>query len=499
MTDDAIKTLVIVGGGTAGWMAAASLAQAFERCPLEITLVESRQIGTVGVGEATIPTIRRFYQRLGMSDREVMKATGATCKLGIEFQDWSAPGQSFFHPFGLFGQKVRGVDFHHYWLRLRKAGLAKEIGDYSLPVLLAREGKFSMPPERPDSELALFDWALHLDATKFADLMKCYALSKGVAHIDGIVESVDVRASDGFIDRLFLKDGRQVVGELFIDCSGFKGLLIEETLKTGYENWQEWLKCDSACVAASEPSKNPKPYTVSKAHQAGWQWEIPLQSRTGNGHVYASEYISDDEAASVLLKNMRGRVLGDPRKLSFVPGRRKKAWNKNCIALGLAAGFLEPLESTSIALIETGIEKIKLLFPNRTFKESLTDEFNEMTKLEYERVRDFIILHYHATKREDSSLWAYCKTMNVPTTLKSKIDLFRDRGHLLKYRWEIFQDPSWLAIYFGYGICPDHYHPLADHYELDYLRASLVEINKSLLASSASASTHDTFVQTLCG
>lgn len=497
MTDDAIKKLVIVGGGTAGWMAAASLAQAFEQCPLEITLVESTQIGTVGVGEATIPTIRRFYQRLGMSDREVMKATDATCKLGIEFQDWSALGQSFFHPFGLFGQKVRGLDFHHYWLRLRKAGLANEIGDYSLPVLLAREGKFSMPPERPDSQLALFDWALHLDAAQFAALLKSYALSKGVTHIDGIVDSVDVRTSDGFIDSLLLQDGRRISGELFIDCSGFKGLLIEETLKTGYENWQEWLKCDSAYAAASEPCEEPMPYTVSKAHQAGWQWEIPLRTRTGNGHVYASEYISDDEAASVLVNNMRGEPMSDPRKLSFTPGRRKKAWNKNCIALGLAAGFLEPLESTSIALIETGIEKIKLLFPDRNFKETLTDEFNEMTKLEYERVRDFIILHYKATKREDSPLWAHCRMMEVPSTLKTKMALFRDRGHLLKYRWEIFQDPSWLAIYFGYGIYPELYHPLVDHYELDYLRASLVEINKSLLASAESAPKHNKFIQGL--
>lgn len=495
MTDSDIKHVVIVGGGTAGWMAAAKLAQAFESVPLNITLIESSTIGTVGVGEATIPTIRRFYGGLGFDDDTMLRRTDGTCKLGIEFRGWSREGDSFFHPFSLYGQKSRGIDFHHYWAWLYKQGLAEEIGAYSLGVELARTGKFSPPPSGPSPSYAAFDWALHLDASKFAEVLKRYSRDKGVTHIESTVGAVKVRDSDGNIESLTLSEGNVIFGDLFIDCSGFRGLLIEQALKTGYESWQDWLKCDSAWVVPSEVDSKPTPYTVATAQKAGWQWRIPLRTRTGNGHVYSSQYMSDDEAVSVLTRNLEAAPLSEPRYLSFTPGRRKKAWNKNCIALGLAAGFLEPLESTSIALIETALERLILLFPDRTFQDSLRDEFNEMTQLEYERVRDFVILHYHASQRTDSAFWKDVTREDIPDTLGTKIRAFRERGHLIKYRWEIFQDPSWLSVYAGMRILPERSHPLARQYDLDFLKASFSEIRKSIQQSAENALPHRDFLK----
>ncbi|OYX89020.1 MAG: tryptophan halogenase, partial [Caulobacter sp. 35-67-4] len=322
-------------------MAAASLQRHFQGSPLKITLIESSEIGTIGVGEATIPTIRNFYQNLGLSDLDVMRATGATCKLGIRFNDWLKPGSSFLHPFGLFGQDLRGVPFHHYWLRLKALGDESEIGEYSLGASLDKGGKFTQPSRNPPSSLSVFDWAL------------------GVKRIDARITRVNLRPEDGFIASVDLDTGATVEGELFIDCSGFRGLLIEEALHTGYEDWSPWLLCDRALAVQSEGSGEPPPYTDVSAQTAGWRWRIPLQHRYGNGYVYSSRHISDDDAMAELKGAVPDPLLHEPRQIRFTPGRRLKAWNKNCVALGLAAGFLEPLESTSIALIETGIEKIK--------------------------------------------------------------------------------------------------------------------------------------------
>lgn len=498
MAHEPVKEVVIVGGGTAGWMTAASLANAFEKIPINITLVESSEIGTVGVGEATIPTIRRFYQSLGLQDYDVMRVTQATCKLGIEFQDWHKQGHSFIHPFGLYGQTVRNVPFHHYWTKLRRAGSEVDIADYCMPINLAKQCKFSPPAPNPPTPLGIFDWALHLDAALFAQLLKEYSVAKGVENIDAKIEQVNLRKTDGFIESLTLDSGGKVTGDLFIDCSGFKGLLIEEALKTGYEDWSHWLKCDSAYVVQTASEGNPAPYTRAKAQKAGWQWRIPLQHREGNGHVFASGYLSDDEAAAILLRDAVGSPLGEPRKLTFTAGRRKQAWNKNCIALGLAAGFLEPLESTSIALIETGIEKILMLFPDQSFKQSVVDEFNEMTRLEYERVRDFIILHYKATQRDDTPFWGDCRELDVPEPLAHKMRLFKDRGHLVKYRWEIFQSPSWIAIYAGYNMIPDAYDSRADYYNDEFLQASFDNIARSIRAGVEAAPTHAEFLARHC-
>jgi tryptophan halogenase len=501
MQDRRIRDIVIVGGGTAGWMAAASLKHHFGAAPINITLIESSEIGTIGVGEATIPTIRRFYQSMGLSDVDVLRATGGTCKLGIRFNDWLRPGSSFIHPFGLYGQDLKGVSFHHYWMRLRGQGQDVPLGDYSLGASLAAGGKFTTPSRNPPSALSVFDWALHFDASLFAKLMRQVAEQAGVRRIDAKIVKTNLRGEDGFIESVNLDTGATVAGDLFIDCSGFRGLLIEEALHTGYEDWSQWLLCDSALAVQSEGKGTPPPYTDVTARPAGWQWRIPLQHRYGNGYVYSSRHTSDEDARKVLTASLDERLLHEPRKIGFKPGRRLKAWNKNCIALGLASGFLEPLESTSIALIETGIEKIKQLFPNRDFDPLVVDEFNEMSRLEMERVRDFIILHYKLNQRPDSSegdptgFWTHCREMSVPETLQKKMDLWRAQGHFIRYRWEMFSQPSWLAIYAGFEALPDTYDISVDGLDGAQLSDALAEMRKAVAETVAAARTHGEFIE----
>lgn len=497
MQQNSIQSLVIVGGGTAGWMTAASLQQHFKN-RVNITLIESSEIGTIGVGEATIPTIRRFYYDLGMNDLDVMRATNATCKLGIQFNDWHQPGSSFIHPFGLFGQDVKGIGFHHFWLKLKQQNAASALGDYSLGVTLAQNNKFNIPARNPASTLSMFDWALHFDASLFAAHMRSFAVEHGVTRIDAVINQVNLREVDGFIESLTLASGEKIDGDLFIDCSGFRGLLIEEALHTGYEDWSHWLLCDGAFAVQSETTATPAPYTKVTAQVAGWQWKIPLQHRDGNGHVFSSRFMDDEQARTILLNNITGKLLTEPRKIAFTPGRRKQAWTKNCIALGLASGFLEPLESTSIALVETGIEKIKMLFPDKSFQQSIIDEFNEMTALEYERVRDFIILHYKLSKRTDSEFWRYCSAMEIPDTLQTKMDLFKARGHFVRYRWEMFQTPSWLAIYSGFNYLPDTYDIAVDTFDESYLVKSLHDMKASIKALVDDSLTHADFIAQFC-
>ncbi|MCG8370393.1 MAG: tryptophan 7-halogenase [Proteobacteria bacterium] len=478
-------------------MTAASLARHFRNSGLRITLVESSAIGTIGVGEATIPSIRRFYRDLGIADEDVMKATQATCKLAIRFDGWRRPGAGFYHPFGLFGHDVRGIGFHHFWLKMNALGLGADLPQYSLGVQLADAGRFTMPAPNPASPLSIFDWALHFDAGLFARLMKDVALANGVEAVDGLIEEVGLRGEDGFIESVKLADARILEGDLFIDCSGFRGLLIEGALETGYEDWSDWLFCDRAVALQTghdDDGANPPPYTRSIAHAAGWQWKIPLRHRQGNGYVFSSGHVSDDDALQTLFQNVSGPARTDPAFIPFRPGRRKLAWHRNCIALGLAAGFLEPLESTSIALIETGIEKIKLLFPDKSFDRGSIDEFNEMTALEYERVRDFIILHYKLNGRAGEPFWDACRELEVPDSLARKMALFRNRGHLVKYRWEIFQAPSWIAIYHGLGYLPLRYDPAVDSYEVDYLERVFAEMEASVRDAVESVPAHGGFL-----
>jgi tryptophan halogenase len=494
MSDQRIRKLVIVGGGTAGWMAAARLQRHLSGTPLEITLIESSEIGTVGVGEATIPTIRGFYQSLGLQDLDVIRATQATCKLGIRFNDWLRPGSSFIHPFGLFGQELNGVGFHHYWMRLRNAGKVSEIGDYSLGATLAKSGRFTIPSRNPPSTLSIFDWALHFDASLFAQLMRRTAEAGGVRRVDAKITKVNLRAGDGFIASLDLDTGESVEGELFVDCSGFRGLLIEEALQTGYEDWSRWLFCDRAFAVQSERAGAPMPYTDVTAESAGWRWKIPLQHRDGNGHVFSSRYIDENDAGEALVRNVEGKLLHEPRLLRFTPGRRLKAWNKNCVALGLASGFLEPLESTSIALIETGIEKLRQLFPDRDFDPAVVDEFNDWSRREMERTRDFIILHYKLNQRGDSAFWREAAGMEVPDSLRHKMQLWRARGHFVRYRWEMFQPASWLAIYAGFDCLPQQWDGAVDAIDLEQLARALEEMRRGVRQAVDSAPSHQSFL-----
>lgn len=492
-----INHIVIVGGGTSGWMTAAALAHQFRATSVEITLVESSQIGTIGVGEATIPTLRRFYQQLGLTDLEVLKNSAATCKLGIEFIDWFKKGTSFIHPFGIYGQSTPEVDFHHYWMKAKEYGDSSKLQQYSLGVQLAKNNKFMLPAQSPESQLEIFDWALHFDSALFAQLMQSKAISNGVNHIDGKIQKVTTEA-DQAIRSLVLTCGKELLGDLYVDCSGFNALLIQNAQKTGYQDWSEWLFCDSAVAVQSEYSKNPLARTQSVAHEAGWQWKIPLQHRQGNGHVYSSQYIDKTNATETLLNHIDGSVLHEPRHFSFTPGRANKAWNQNCVAIGLSAGFLEPLESTSIALVQTAIEKLTALTKDGYFSDQIVDKFNDATIHEYERVRDFIILHYKLNQREDSNFWQDCQKMAIPDSLQEKLNYYLNTGNIQRLNWEIFGKDSWLAILDGFEVYPAAYDQKTNNMKQQYLIDNLAYMKRRISKTVDSAKNHGEFLKQYC-
>ncbi|WP_222927027.1 tryptophan halogenase family protein [Sphingomonas gilva] len=492
-----IRSLVIVGGGTAGWMAAAALAKHFHGSGLAITLVESSEIGTIGVGEATIPTIRRFYAKLGLTDEAVMRETGATAKLGILFQDWRRVGEGFIHPFGLYGQDHGDIGFHHLWLQARAAGDDTPISAYSLGAMLAEKHRMALPQVNPPTPLATFDWALHLDASLFAQYLRRYAEASGVTRIDAKVAQVEP-GERGAIAAVRLDDGRRIEGDFFIDCTGFRSLLLGEALEVGFEDWSEWLPCDAAIAVQTENAlDDPPPYTRAHAKSAGWQWRIPLRHRAGNGIVYSRKLMSEDEATATLLSDLPGKPLIEPRAIPFRSGRRTRAWAGNCVALGLAAGFLEPLESTSIALIETGIERLKELFPDRRLNPALAEEFNDATAREMERVRDFIILHYKLTRRDDTAFWRHCAAMPVPDTLRRKIELWDARGEFIRYRWEMFHPASWLAMYTGFDRIPEGANRALDGIDRAKVSAAMKRMRESVANTVAATPSHRQFLETL--
>ena len=498
MTDHprSLRSIVIVGGGSAGWMAAAALSRALQK-GCSITLIESDEIGTVGVGEATIPPIQTFNQMLGLDEADFLKRTQGTFKLGIEFVDWARLGQRYFHPFGPHGHQFDLSPQHQYWLRSRHQPGAAGLDEHSLAWAAASRGRFDKPSRDPRTVQSTYDFAYHFDAGLYARYLREVCESRGVQRVEGKIATVDQRAADGFIDKVRLADGREFAGDLFIDCSGFRGLLIEEALHTGYEDWTHWLPCDRAFALPCASVAPLTPYTRSTARSAGWQWRIPLQHRTGNGYVYASPFISDDEAATTLLANLDGAALASPRPLRFTTGRRKLFWNKNVVALGLASGFMEPLESTSLHLVQSGLSRLLALFPDRDFDPLVTAEFNRIAINECERIRDFIILHYKLTSRDDSELWRYCAAMRVPEPLQYKIDHFKRYGRLVTEGMELFGPASWLAVQVGQLNWPERHDPIIDLRNVDG-DAILARMRQAMVQAAEAMPTHEAYIQRHC-
>jgi len=495
-----IRSVVIVGGGTSGWMCAAALSRLIAHAGVSVTLIESEEIGTVGVGEATIPSLLQFNAMLGLDENDFLRNTQGTFKLGIEFVDWSRVGARYFHPFGTFGVDVQAMKFHQLWLKLAQLGEsdAGDLGDFNLCTVAARLARFARPGGDRNSVLSSLRYAFHFDAGLYARYLRTYSEGRGVVRIEGKIVEVRCRPENGFIDSLLLADSRTVNGELFIDCSGFRGLLIEQTLQAGFESWSHWLPCNRAVAVPCASSGTLLPYTRSTADTAGWRWRIPLQHRIGNGYVYCSDFISDEAAQDQLLSNLDGAPLAAPRVLKFAAGRRKKFWDRNCVAIGLAGGFIEPLESTSIHLGQAGIAKLLALFPDRGFSQVEIDAYNQATALEYERVRDFIILHYKATERDDTAFWRRCRDMDVPESLRQKLQLFRSKGRVLRWQEDLFTEDSWIAVMLGQGVVPTGYDPLVDSLTIENVRRFVRHIREVVAKTAHAMPAHDAFIERNC-
>jgi len=495
--DRRIRRIVIVGGGSAGWMAAAALADATQG-GCAISLVESDEIGTVGVGEATIPPIQRFNQSLGIAEADFVKATQGSFKLGIEFVNWGAMGARYFHPFGRYGVDFDPIPLHQHWLKARAEGAKEAIDDYSMAWGAAKAGRFSPPARDPRMIQSTLDYAYHFDAGLYAQFLRRYAEARGVLRVEGKIVDVGVNGESGFVTHVLTERGETVEGDFFVDCSGFRGLLIEQTLKAGYEDWRHLLPCDRAVAVPCGRAGEFTPYTRSTAREAGWQWRIPLQHRTGNGYVFCSEFLSEDEAASVLLANLDAPALAEPRPLRFVTGRRKEFWKKNVVAVGLASGFMEPLESTSIHLIQTAITRLIALFPDRDCDTLGVAEYNRLTGIEFERIRDFLVLHYKATVRDDTPLWRYCREMEIPESLAYKIAQFRKGGRIVAETTELFQNPSWLAVYIGQGVMPETYEPLLDIRPPGEAGKRLASLRRVIGEAAAAMPSHAAYIAQTC-
>lgn len=491
MDNPKVKRVVIAGGGTSGWLAAAALSKKLGEI-IEITLIESEAIGTIGVGEATIPPMRTFHKLLGIDEQEFMRATAATFKLGIKFENWGALDDSYIHSFGQTGKETWLAGFHNFWLHGQARDLALPFSEYCLELQAAKAGKFATSPQ------SSINYAYHLDAGNYATYLRSFCRDLGLNHIEGKIVNVAQNPDNGFITALTLDSGEVIEGDLFIDCTGFRGVLIEQTLHTGYEDWSHWLPCDSAVAVQTQSVAPAAPYTRSIAHESGWQWRIPLQHRVGNGLVYCSKYMTDEDARALLLDNIQGETINEPRVIKYRTGRRRMGWNKNCIALGLSSGFVEPLESTSIHLLMMGVTRLMQLFPFSGIHESVAEEYNEQARVELEKIRDFIVLHYYATARDDSPFWRHCKSMSIPDSLRHRIDLFRETGRVFQSEGELFRVDSWTQVMMGQGIMPKEYHPMATMMSDQELKGLLDNISSGIQDAVARMPTHEQFIEQYC-
>ena len=496
MENNNIRHIVIVGGGTAGWMSAAALIIGTQNC--KITLIESEQIGTVGVGEASIPPIVEFNNLLGIDADEMLRATQGTFKLGIEFINWGRIGDSYMHPFGVFGRTILNVSFWHYWKKARDLGLSPGLDAYSLNWLAAKQNRFLRAGNVPNSPLSKVPHAYHFDAGLYARFLRKFSTELGVNRIEGLLEQVFQDPESGFITGIKLQDSKLINGDFFLDCTGFRGLLIEQCLGTGYEDWTHYLPCNSAQAVPTEAISEKHPYTKSIAHSIGWQWRIPLQHRTGNGIVYSTEFASDEQAQETLLSNLPSAALTDPRPLRFVTGKRKQSWNKNCLAIGLSSGFMEPLESTSIHLIQSTIMRFLSLFPRRDNFDAEMNRFNNAMDRELRTVRDFLILHYKATERNDSELWNYCRNMAIPDSLQEKLELYRSGSWLERDNQELFGVDSWLSVLDGQHVQAESYSPLVDTLPTDKLESILRETRGVIAQCATAMPPHEDFIRKHC-
>ena len=485
-----IKKVVIAGGGTAGWVAAAALSKRLKGL-IEVVLIESEEIGTVGVGESTVPPVQLFHNLLGIDEQEFMKATDATFKLAISFENWGQTGDQYFHPFGVTGKGSFLTDFQHYYLHGLKQGVDAPFGDYCYELQAAKLHKFGK------TEKSVINYAYHLDAGRYARFLRKFSEDLGAVRIEGKIAQVQQHVN-GDIRSLVLESGQEITGDLFIDCTGFRALLIEQTLNTGYERWDHWLPCNKAVVVQTESAATVPPYTRAMAHDSGWQWRIPLQHRVGNGLVYASDYLSDEKAKQRLLDGLEAPALFEPRVLSYQTGRRKKLWNKNCVAIGLSSGFIEPLESTSIFLFMSGIIRLLRLFPFNGVTPALMDEYNQQSITEVEKIRDFIILHYHQTERTDSPFWDYCRTMSIPDTLAHRIELFKESAHAFQTGDEMFRLESWSHVMLGQRLQPKGYHQLVAALAQGELSSHLHNIRQTIQGAVDKLPSHRDFLRQYC-
>jgi tryptophan halogenase len=495
-----IKSIVIAGGGTAGWMTAAGLCSVLSSLNLKIILIESEQIGTVGVGEATLPHIRFYNQKLGIDENELMRATKATYKLGIEFKNWGKLGDSYIHPFGDYGlpEHLGTKTFHHYVTQVEKSGHSVNFDDFSLPVVAARQGRFQFPHPDKSNVLSTFGYAYQFDAGLYAKFLRNFCEDRGVKRVEGKIVKVQQNDQTGNIEGVTLTDGQTISADFFVDCTGFRGLLISETLNSNYQDWTKYLPCNRAVTAACE-SKGPiLPYTRATAKEAGWQWRIPLQHRVGNGYVYSSEFISDEDAEASMLADLETPQISDAKHLRFTTGQREKAWVKNCVAIGLSGGFLEPLESTGIYLIQEAITNFIELFPIHQDSEIARREYNRIMNLEFERVRDFLLLHYVATTRSDTPFWRHLTSMDLPDSLAHKMDLFKSTGRIVTYETGAFKLPSWLSVYYGQNIIPQNSAPLPQNLSEEALENILSETKFKISNAVSTMTSHETFIDQNC-